>query len=99
MPFILWASYWNKPSDYKKSITISVIYDKKEPDIPNSFGEIIFESLETLQRIYGLIKALPLSNFVVISFVLACKERKIAQINQLSQRLDLICACRDAFCG
>ena len=72
---------------------------KKEPDIPNSFGEIIFESLETLQRIYGLIKALPLSNFVVISFVLACKERKIAQINQLSQRLDLICACRDAFCG
>ena len=102
MPFILWASYWNKPSDYKKSITISVIYNKKEPHIPNSFGEIIFESLETLQRIYGLIKDLPLSNFVVISFVIACKERKIAQIaqiNQLSQRLDLICACRDVVCG
>ena len=79
MPFILWASYWNKPSEYQKSITISVIYDnKKGPDIPNSFGEIIFENLETLQRIYGLIKVLPLSNFVVISFVIACKERKIA---------------------
>ena len=99
MPFILWSSYWTKPSEYRKSITISVIYDqKKEPDIPNSFGE----NLETLQRIYGLIKVLPPSNFVVISFVIACKERKIAQIaqiNQISQRLDLICACRDAFYG
>ena len=40
--------------------------------------------------------------FVVISFVIACKERntaQIVQINQLSQRLDLICACRDAFYG
>ena len=85
MPFILWASYWNKPSSYRKSITISVIYDKKkEPDTPNSFGEIIFENLETLQRIYGLIKVLPPSNFVVISFVVASKERKIAQIAQIN---------------
>lgn len=76
--------------------------NKKEPVLPNGFGEIIFENLETLQRIYGLIKVLPPSNFVVISFVIACKERKIAQIaqiNQISQRLDLICACRDAFYG
>ena len=27
---------------------------KSEPDIPNSFGEIIFEKLETLQTMYGL---------------------------------------------
>ena len=73
--------------------------EKKKPDTPNSFGEIIFENVETLQRIYGLIKVLSPSNFVVISFVIACKERNIAQINQLSQRLDLICACRVTFYG
>ena len=100
MPPILWSSFWNKPSEYGKSITISVIYDrKKKPDTPNSFGEIIFENVETLQRIYGLIKVLSPSNIVVISFLIACKERNIAQINQLSQRLDLICACRDTFYG
>ena len=72
---------------------------KKEPDILNSFGEIFFENVETLQRIYGLIKVLSPSNFVVIPFLIACKERDIAQINQLCQRLDLICACRDVFYG
>ena len=63
----------------------------------------LFHNKRTRPRIYGLIiKVLPPSNFVVISFVIACKERKIAQIaqiNQLSQRLDLICACRDVVCG
>ena len=64
----------------------------------------LFHNKRTRPRIYGLIiKVLPPSNFVVISFVIACKERKIAEIaykiNQLSHRLDLICACRDAFYG
>ena len=33
-----------------------------------------------------------------ISFVIACKEVKIAQIIQLFQLLNLICAYSDAFC-
>ena len=71
---------------------------KFEADIPNNFGELNFENLETLQRIYGLIFVLQPSNFEVsttgIPFVIACKKLKIAQ-----QLLTFICAYSDAFYG
>ena len=51
------------------------------PDIPNSFGEINFEKLESLQRLYGLINVMPPGKFDgCIFFVIACKKLKIAQI-------------------
>ena len=70
---------------------------KFEADIPNNFGELNFENLETLQRMYGLIFVLQPSNFEVsttgIPSVVACKRLKIAQ-----QLLTFICAYSDAFC-
>ena len=62
---------------------------KVESDILDSFGEILFEKLQNLQRMYELINVLPPSNFAVFSaifFVTDCKELKLAQtvlINQL----------------
>ena len=40
---------------------------KFEPDGPNSFGEILFEKPQNLQRMYELIHVLPPSNFAVFS--------------------------------
>ena len=40
---------------------------KFEPDRPNSFGEILFEKPQNLQRMYELINVLPPSNFAVFS--------------------------------
>ena len=41
---------------------------KFEPDTPNSFEDFIYEKLETLQRMYGLINFffLPPSNFAAV---------------------------------
>lgn len=41
---------------------------KFDPDIPNSFEDIIYEKLETLQRLYRLINFfVPASNFAAVS--------------------------------
>ena len=45
---------------------------KFEADIPNNFGEINFEKLETLQRMYGLIFVLQPSNFEVSTWYSPC---------------------------
>ena len=61
------------------------------PDIPNIFGEIIFEKLETLQRMYGLINLfwypaiLQFLMTAAIYFFIAYKELKIAQTAQINQ--------------
>ena len=39
---------------------------KFEPDIPNGFKEILFKKLEILQRMYGSLTFLPLSNLAVL---------------------------------
>ena len=52
-------------------------------DMPNSFGEILFEKPQNLQRMYELINVLHpvILQFLVavIFFVTDCKELKLAQ--------------------
>ena len=63
---------------------------KIEPDIPNNFGEIIFENPELYKECMGSLTSLPPSNFAVftaLSFVIACHELKIAQAAQINQML------------
>ena len=50
----------------KKQNNFSYLW-KFEPDIPNSFGETLFEKPPNLQRMYELINVLPPSNFVVFN--------------------------------
>ena len=50
---------------------------KFEPEIPNSFGEIIFEKSKNLQRMYEFIFWQFL--IAVIFFVTDCKELELAQ--------------------
>ena len=50
---------------------------------------IIFEKLKTLQRMYGLNWFLQLS-MASISFDIACKELKLAQIAQINQAFQLL---------
>ena len=50
----------------KKQNNFSYLW-KFEPDIPNSFGETLFEKPPNLQRLYELINVLPPSNFVVFN--------------------------------
>ena len=60
---------------------------KFEPDIPNSFAEILFEKLESLQRMYELISVFTTQQFR--SFW-SLKIAKTTQI-KLFQFLNLIC--------
>lgn len=74
---------------------------KCEPNILNRSGGIIFEKVKTLQRMYGLDWFLQLS-MASISFDIACKELKLAQIAQINhafQLLNSICAYGDLFYG
>ena len=67
---------WN--SEYWKSTKISVW--KFEPDISDSFGEILSEKPQNLQRVYELINVLPPSNFAKVANSLnlpACKESSV----------------------
>ena len=45
----------------------------------NSFGEILFEKPQNLQRMYKLINVLPPSNFAATFFDIGCKGLKLAQ--------------------
>ena len=90
---------------YWKSMAVSVIceilgrYTKK-------FWEIIFEKVETLQRMYGLINVFVTRQFPVFSgcfFFCYCfkklKSAQITQIKQLFQLFNLICAYGYTFYG
>ena len=46
----------------KKHNNLSYLW-KFEPDIPNSFAEILFEKLESLQRMYELISVFTTQQF------------------------------------
>ena len=54
---------------------------KFEPDIPNFFGETLFEKPQNLQRMYELINHQVILQFLIaaIFFVTTCKELKLAQ--------------------
>ena len=60
--------------------------EKFKPDIPHGFGEIIFKTLEILERMYGSLNITfyNLNNFQFvmadISFNIAWKEMEIVQI-------------------
>ena len=72
-------------------------------DIPILFGEILFQKLKSLQRLYDLISIFSTQFLIAaISFVTDCKELKIVQTcqnSQLFQLLHLICTYDDAFYG
>ena len=71
---------------------------KFEPEKPNSFGEILFEKFQYLQRMYELINGFATPQFrsfklLLFPFVIDYKEPKLAQsaqIDQLFQLLNLI---------
>ena len=71
---------------------------KFEPEKPNSFGEILFEKSQYLQRMYDLINGFATPQFrsfklLLFPFVIDYKELKLAQsaqIDQLFQLLNLI---------
>ena len=70
---------------------------KFEPEKPNSFGEILFEKFQYLQRMYELINGFATQQFrsfkSLFPFVIDYKEPKLAQsaqIDQLFQLLNLI---------
>ena len=80
---------------------------KFEPDIPNTFGEILFEKSQTLQRMYELINVFATQQFRnyldrCYFLVTACKELKLAKtahFTQLFQLLGQICIHGDIFYG
>ena len=76
---------------------------KFEPDIPILFGEILFQKLKSLQRLYDIISIFSTQFLIAaISFVTDCKELKIVQTcqnSQLFQLLHVICTYDDAFYG
>ena len=93
-------------SDEANKITLLNIEKKKkfshlckfEPEKPTSFGEILFEKFQYLQRMYELINGFATPQFrsfklLLFPFVIDYKEPKLAQsaqIDQLFQLLNLI---------
>ena len=78
-----------------------------QPDIPNSFREITFKRVETLQRMSGLINVFATQQFYsfqwllfpLLLFAKSWKLCKLPKLTQPFQPLNLICSYSKAFYG